>query len=406
MNTPLAAKHGIAYAGLIAAAIPCLGSCSPQGVPAGRDRPAPTSQAPATIKQLPATPAAPQLVLQDTVYDLGTMETNGTGRHEFVLANQGDQALLLQRGPSSCGCCTCVCESFLPERGEIPPHASASVALQWKIKQYTGEYQQSETLTTNDPQRPELTLRVTGRITPALRVAPAQLVFTRVQEGQPAVGEVRLFGYRAQPLKILSHDFSDPAKAEFFKITCEELSPDQIAAEPLARSGCLLRVEVQPSLAAGPFQQQIVLMTNFDSAATVEIPVQGTVGSELAISGFGWDEQTGVLTLGTISAAKGTTRKLSVVARGPHAAAVKLKPVQIVPDQLQVDVGPSKPLGEGTVVQHPFTIRVPANSRPVNHLGAKASDLGQLILETNHPKQPRLRMLVRFAVKPETGAKP
>ena len=127
--------------------------------------------------------------------------------------------------------------------------------LQWKIKQYTGDYQQSETLTTNDPQRPEVNLRVTGRITPALRVSPAQLVFTRVPAGQPAVGEVHLYGYRAQPLKILGHEFSDPAQAEFFKITCQELTSDQIAAEPLARSGYLLRVEVQPRLAAGPFQQ-------------------------------------------------------------------------------------------------------------------------------------------------------
>jgi len=77
--------------------------------------------------------------------------------------------------------------------------------------------------------------------------------------------------------------------------------------------------------------------------------------------------------------------------------------VQIVPDQLQVDVGPGKPLGEGAVVQFPLTIRIPPNSRPVNHWGARASDLGRLVLETSHPKQPHLSILVRFAVRPEPG---
>ena len=405
MRMILAAILKIADAGWVAVGLVCLTGCSPHDVPADRKSSAPASNPRAPLTRPSHTPAAPQLVLQGPVYDFGTMETNSTGRHEFALANQGDQPLVLQRGKSSCGCCTCVCDAFLPEPNEIPPRASGRVVLQWKIQQYTGDYQQSTTLSTNDPQCPEVTLRVTGRITPTLRVAPAQLVLTRVPAGQPAVGEVRLYGYRAQPLKILGHDFTDPSQAEFFRVSCQELTPDQIAAEPLARSGCLLRVEVQPRLATGPFQQWIVLKTNIDSAPTVEIPVQGTVGSELIVSGFGWDEQTGVLTLGTVSAAKGTTRKLSIFARGPHAASVQLKPTRVVPDQLQVDVGPGRPLGEGAVVQIPLTLRIPPDSPPANHLGAKASDLGQVDLETNHPKQPQLRILVRFAIKPEAGAK-
>ncbi len=222
MRNPLAGILEIAPVGLVTVATLCLSGCSPHDAPAGRELPASTSDAPVPIASKAATPTAPQLVLQDAAYDFGTMETNSTGRHEFVLANNGDQPLILNRGKSSCGCCTCVCETLLPEQGQIPAQASAQVSLQWKIKQYTGDYQQSETLTTNDPQQPEVTLRVTGRITPALRVAPAQLIFTRVPEGQPAVGEVQLFGYRAQPLQVVGHEFSDPAKAEFFKITCQD----------------------------------------------------------------------------------------------------------------------------------------------------------------------------------------
>jgi hypothetical protein len=66
-----------------------------------------------------------------------------------------------------------------------------------------------------------------------------------------------------------------------------------------------------------------------------------------------------------------------------------------------VEVGPGKPLGEGAVIQIPLTIRIPPNSPPANHWGAKASDLGQILLETNHPKQSELQILVRFAIKPE-----
>ena len=164
-----------------------------------------------------------------------------------------------------------------------------------------------------------------------------------------------------------------------------------------------MQVEVKPSLAAGPFRQQIVLKTNMASVPEVEIPVEGTVGSEISVAGFGWDEQTGVLTLGTIAMAKGTTRKVQVVVRGPHAKGVKLKPVRIFPDLLHVDVGEAKPIGQGAVTQIPLTIRIPPGNKAANHLGSKASDLGQIVLQTGHPQQRELRILVRFAVRPDPG---
>lgn len=340
-------------------------------------------------------------MLEQSEYDFGKMETNTTGRHEFILANRGDRPLVLSRGTNSCGCCTCLCDARLPAQGQIPPGTSGKVTLEWSIKQYTGNFRQSETLVTNDPDRPQVMIGVTGRITPVVRVVPTQLVFTRVPAGQPAVGEVYLYGYRTETLKILGHELSDPSKAGSFRITCQPLPADQVAAEADARSGCLLRVEVQPSLAAGPFRQQILLKTNIDSADEVEIPVEGAVGREIDVAGFGWDEQTGVLTLGTVAIAKGTTRKLQVVVRGPHAKNLKLKPVKIVPDLLKVDVVQGKPIGQGAVIQIPLTIRIPPGGPAANYLGSKASDLGQIVFETGHPQQPELRILVRFAVRPD-----
>ena len=89
------------------------------------------------------------------------------------------------------------------------------------------------------------------------------------------------------------------------------------------------------------------------------------------------------------------------MAHGPHAKNVKLKPVRIVPDLLQVDVGQAKLIGQGAVTQIPLTIRILPGKQAANHLGSKVSDLGQIVLETGHPQQPELRILVRFAVRPD-----
>ena len=58
-------------------------------------------------------------------------------------------------------------------------------------------------------------------------------------------------------------------------------------------------------------------------------------------------------------------------------------------------------MGDGSVIQIPWTLRIPPDSRPANHLGSQASDLGQIVLETGHPQEPELRVFVRFAVRPE-----
>ena len=87
--------------------------------------------------------------------------------------------------------------------------------------------------------------------------------------------------------------------------------------------------------------------------------------------------------------------------RGPHAKNVKLQPVKIVPDLLQVDAGQGKPIGQAAVTQIPLTIRIPPGNRAANYLGSKAADLGQIVFQTGHPQQPDLRILVRFAVRPD-----
>lgn len=382
--------------------------CSPASAPRG---PAASAAPPADVAApLQATgpvvatlsaAAKPMLVLDQSQYDFGKMETNGKGRHEFVLTNRGDQPLVLSRSKNSCGCCTCICDAHLPEQGRIGPGKSAQVTLEWSIRQYTGNFRQTENLTTNDPEQTEVSLEVSGRITPTVRVAPAQLVFSRVSAGEPAVGEVYLYGYRSEALQILGHELSDPATAKSFKITCQPLPADQVAAEPDAQSGCLLRIEVEPSLTCEPFRQQIVLKTNVDSAPEVEIPVVGVVGSEIALAGFGWDEQTGVLTLGTVAMNRGTKRTLQVVVSGSHGKSVRLTPLKVIPDLLQVEVGEATPLGEGAVTKIPLSIRISPGDRAANYLGSKASDLGQIVLATDHPRQPELRILVRFAVRPD-----
>ena len=364
------------------------------------------TRAPTTAEQGPSTSPAeppaqlgPKLVIEQQDHDFGKMETNNSGRHEFMVTNAGDQPLTLEQGKRLCGCCTCVCTTQLPEGGRIPPGESAGVTLQWNIKRFTGAFHQTSTLLTNDRGRPEVTLGVSGRITPTVRAVPWQLVFSRVSAGEQATGEVRVYGYRSEPLEITDCRIADTAAAPFFDTELVPLPADQLARQEDATSGFLLRVTLKPGLPPGPFGQQIILHTNVDSAPTLQVPVEGAIAGDVSVVGRGWDSRTGVLEFPPVVGSKGAERELMILIRGADCQQAELQPVQITPEFVEIDLGETTPVNEGASTRTRLTVRIPAQSPPGSHLGPPQGELGRIVLDTNCPQQPHIEILLRFAVE-------
>jgi hypothetical protein len=347
----------------------------------------------------PADKRKPKLVVEQEEFQFGRTETNSSGHHDFRLTNAGTGALVLRQGKSTCGCCTCVCKTQLPDEGKILPGASAAATLKWTIKRFTGAYHQSSTILTNDPDRPEVTLAVSGRIVPTVRVVPWQLVFSSVLVGQKATSEVRVYGYRSEPLKIVDYRLSDPSTSQYFETTIDALSADQVAEEKDARSGFLIRVILKSGLPLGPFRQQIILNTNLDSARTIEVPIEGRIANYISVVGRGWDSQAGVLNLPVVASSKGVVRSLMLVVRGTHSTQTKFKLARIVPECLEVKLGETTAINKGASARTPLTIRIPAGSSLGNYLGPPQGKVGQVIIDTNHPQQPQLRIPVSFVIK-------
>jgi hypothetical protein len=273
------------------------------------------------------------------------------------------------------------------------------VRLKWTIKRFTGAYHQTSTILTNDPRRPEVMLAVAGRIVPAVRAVPGQFVFSGLLVGETASGEVRVYGYRSEPLKLSECRLSDPASSQFFETAIVPLSAEEVAQEPEARNGFSLRVTLKPGLPLGPFRQDIVLGTNLDSAAKLEIPVQGRISSPVSVAGPGWDSGKGLLKFPPIDRQAGAQRSLMLLVRGPHSKTTTFRLVRVVPECLSVELGQTKAGADGESTRTPLVVRVPAGSPSGDHLGPPQGELGQIVIDTNHPQQPQLRLLVSFSVK-------
>ena len=359
--------------------------------PSGGDRDGieqPLPPQPADGEQLPA------VAVDREGYDFGTMDVDAEGSRDFLIANTGKGVLKLATGETSCRCTL----SKL-DKDEVQPGDSATVAMTWTSNDSIGPYRQTAVIFTNDPSQPRVTLTISGRITAAARAVPDELIFSTLLAGQSAEAEVSIYCYIDEPLEIVSLKLDDSTTAEYFDVAFETLDADRLSEEPGAVSGQLMKVTLKSGLPQGPFRQKILLSTNLETSQTLTVSIDGTIGSDIAVVGRGFNVRTGILSLGTISGTAGARRMLMLIVRGPHRKEMKFTPVKITPDLLNVEIGEPTEINNGIVSQFPLTVQIPKGSRPANHLGSKQGKLGEILLDTNHPQAPRLRIWVSFAVE-------
>jgi hypothetical protein len=398
----LAAMLGVAagagIAALRIASVPWAGGG--QGSPPGR----------------PTSGPAPRVAVDRADYEFGEMDVAAAGRHDFTFTNQGDAALELAVGRTSCRCTVGQLTDL-----SIAPGGSGKVTVKWTAESGEGPYRQSVSIRTNDPAQPNVTLTISGQFVRLVRAVPPELVLGRVSLSQPVAGQVRLLCYADEPLKVVSSGLSDRQTAHQFEVTFEPLTADQLKEaaggeegpgglrqpeerertgdQGSPRSGYLLQVALKPGLPLGPFKQTILLQTDLESVPTLRIPLSGTIVGDISIVGPGWNDEAGVLTLGTLSSREQTERQLLLVARGPYSKEVQFTLLRTDPDLLQVDLERLKEttaVGSGAVTQTPLVIRVPKGSRRANYLGPR---LGEILIGTTHPDVPLLQIRVLFAVE-------
>lgn len=360
----------------------------------------------------------PKVVVDQPEFDFGTMKDDATQSHSFIFRNAGDDTLTLTKGDTTCRCTLIDLEEG--DHTDVPPGGSATVTLQWTSKNQAGPYRQSATIFTNDPDRSRVTLTISGLVASALKVSPNELVFSQLSAGETATEEVRLFCYSPETLQITGWKLEDASTADKFEVEHEPLSADQLQKEldrlgipstigrageapsgqqKTVGSGYVVRVTVKPGLPLGAFRQKILLKTNLDESPTVELPVEGTVSGDISIAGRGWNEKSGVLTLGVVDGAKGLQRDLFLACRGPHRNDVAYNIGHVEPEWLKVELGERTEINRGKVIRTSLRITIPKGTMPANHLGSEQGSYGRITIDTNHPQVPHLQILLRFAVE-------
>jgi hypothetical protein len=283
------------------------------------------------------------------------------------------------------------------EEPDVPPGGSGSVLLEWEGKGEIGPFRQSADILTNDPKQPKLTVIVEGELTEAVRIEPAELVFSSLPARDAMSGQVRIYAVNSEDLEITGHSFESPEGSQQFEVSFEPLPADQLASR--GKSGVLATVTSKPVLPLGPIKQKISLESNLESQPAMQISIAGNVVSDVSIIGPDWSNDTATLRMGMVKSAEGRSRTLRLVTRGSHRKDIQFSVASKSPEFLEVNLGKMIEVNNGLVTQVPLTISVPRGAPESNHLGSAQGRMGEVVLETDHPDVKQVKLKVQFVVE-------
>lgn len=210
--------------------------------------------------------ARPRVVLDQPVFDFGTVDRGARVDHTFRVPNRGDATLRIDHVKSSCGCTVAV----LSER-EVPPGGEARVAVSLDTARLAGRTTKTVNVYTNDPDAPVVGLSLAGQVVADLVLTPELLYLGHIRRGESTRREVVITSGRPGDRYVVER--------------VEPTSPHVHARlEPRTDgTGQRLVVELDSDLALGHFDEQLRLHTTSPRDPVLVLPVFGSVEGDVLV---------------------------------------------------------------------------------------------------------------------------
>ena len=102
---------------------------------------------------------APKVQMSEEEYKFGTATEGDNVEHTFTITNVGKSTLHIRKVKGSCSCTV-----IQPEKNELEPGESTSMKAIFRTHGKTGGQTRTSDVITNDPERPKITLTLSGNV--------------------------------------------------------------------------------------------------------------------------------------------------------------------------------------------------------------------------------------------------
>lgn len=337
------------------------------------------------------------VVVNGEKHDFGVQERHTKRSHVFIIKNEGASPLTLTPGETTCSC-------TLSEASDttLDPGEQVEVKLSWETKLGGNSFEQNAEVFTNDPRRKLIRLTISGRVVDSVAIMPDRVTFTNLVAKEGGNAQVKVLCMRDEALSLGEPKFSNPASARFFEVSSRPMSPEDLAQERDAKSGFFVSITAKSGLPLGAINQTIEIPTNVEGES-LKVAVEGNVVGDIRLLSTGkhlfFPEQNRLL-LNTVNRVEGAVVPMRVLVTGPHRDNINLRIGKIDPEGvLQAKLGAVTKVSSGKTHMYNLTIEIPKNSPPANRSGSKGAPPGTVIIESDHPDTPQLKLYIEFATE-------
>ncbi|MCB1071068.1 MAG: DUF1573 domain-containing protein [Verrucomicrobia bacterium] len=208
----------------------------------------------------------PRIASDEPVFDFGMADNAQPVEHTFVVRNDGDTTLVIERVRPTCGCTVANISNK-----ELKPGDTSEISTRLNLPGRTGKQNKTLIVYSNDPQNPEYRLTLTGEMTTAIKVEPTRHFFGQVQPGQKISLDVTL----------------EATSDQNFSITGIEGSvPDITADVEVLEQGRKYKIKAHLKASDNPgvYQANLKILTDHPARGVVDIPISGNVVGDILVA--------------------------------------------------------------------------------------------------------------------------
>jgi hypothetical protein len=212
--------------------------------------------------------SGPKLVIPQSEFDFGSVSQGQKVEHEFVVRNDGDQDLVIQRIAPSCGCTAAAMSA-----GAVKPGSSEKIKVAFNTAGFYGSKTKSVSILTNARDNPEVVLKLKGVVVRGVTVTPERIELGDVSPGSSEAVRTKEFLVEVSP---------DSGR----EISSVKSFSKFLSVVPRGRDAGATRYAVQmlPGAPRGEFRDRVVIEFKNPEHSAVNVPVIGSVLGDIRVS--------------------------------------------------------------------------------------------------------------------------
>ncbi|HMP91219.1 MAG TPA: DUF1573 domain-containing protein [Kiritimatiellia bacterium] len=208
-------------------------------------------------------PRGPSIICDEPDFNFGAVDSQAVIEHTFVFRNIGDTTLEIQQARPACGCTV----AEITERN-VPPGGESRITAKLSMQGRTGHQSKGITIVSNDPEKPQYRVTMSGVGHSAMRVTPERLIIGQLRPGQESIYQIEIASMSEQTFNILEVASSSANFQGNF---------ETVEAGKTYRLNIVATAPGTP----GPLNAALRVMTDHPNRQAIDIPISANVVGEL-----------------------------------------------------------------------------------------------------------------------------